>query len=76
MENKTNGHEAPMSKQKGQPVHIKTSEYSYQGRIYAYDGQIVILKPYYTNQEEDLQLQNSIKEFKLDEIIDVDQLTH
>jgi hypothetical protein len=72
MQDKIDAHQTLMSKQKGQPVHIKTSEYSYWGRIYTYDGQTVILKLYYTNQEEDLQLHNSIKEFRLDEIIDVD----
>jgi hypothetical protein len=72
MKSEDNAHETLMSKQKGQPVHIKTSENSYWGRIYEYDGQTVILKPYYTNQEHDLQLHNNVKELKLDEIIDVD----
>jgi len=71
MQNK-NVHELITAKQKGQPVHIKTSEYSYWGCMYAYDGQTVVLKPYYTNQEADLQLHNYVKQLKLDEIIDVD----
>jgi hypothetical protein len=72
VQHKTNTHQTLRSKQKGQAVQIKTSEYSYVGRIYAYDGQTVILKPYYTNQEEDPEVHNDLKELKLDEIIDVD----
>ena len=71
MKNKKSVHEMLISKQKGQSVQIKTSKYSYWGRMYAYDGQTVILKPYYTNQEKDLHLHINAKELKLDEVIDV-----
>jgi len=69
---KKSTHEMLMSKQKGQSVHIKTSEYSYWGRIYEYNGQTVAIKPYYTNKEKDLHLHDNVKELKLDDIIDVD----
>jgi len=72
MKRKKNIYEMLISKQKGQPVHIKTLEYSYWGRIYGFDGETVSLNPYYTDQEKDLQLHNNIKELKLDEISDVD----
>jgi len=72
MQNKKNAHEILILKKRGQPVHIKTSEYSCWGRIYAYNGLTVMLKPYYTNQEKDLHLHTNVKELKLDEIIEVD----
>jgi len=40
------------SKHKGQSVQIETVQYSYWGRVYAYNGQTVTLKPYYTNKEK------------------------
>jgi hypothetical protein len=72
MQTKENPHKVLMSKEKGQPVHIRTSQYSYWGRFYEYNGLTVMLKPYYTNQEKDLHLHTNVKELKLDEIIDVD----
>ena len=72
MQNKKSPHEILMSKHKGQPVQIKTAEYSYWGRIYEYNGYTVALKPYYTNKERDLHLHTTMMELKLEEIIDID----
>ena len=60
------------SKHKEQSVQIETVQYSYWGRVYAYNGQTVTLKPYYTNKEKDLRLHTYSIELKLDEIINVD----
>jgi hypothetical protein len=60
------------SKHKGQSIHVKTLEFSYWGCFYEYRDELIILKPYYTNKEEQLPLHNEQRELSIDQIIDVD----
>lgn len=56
----------------GTSVCITTSQYLYWGRVYEFNEKKIVLKPYYTNKEDDLPLHHNEKEITLDEISDID----
>ena len=64
--------EAIKSKVKGNAIRVTTQDSSYLGRLYEYNEQKIVLRPYCTNKADDVQLHYNLKDLSLDEIINVD----